>query len=70
MLTGEPPFTGRTTQAVLARHAADPVPPIRTVRPNVPEALDRVIGLALEKLPARRIQSATQLAKALRDLQA
>jgi DNA-binding SARP family transcriptional activator len=70
MLTGEPPFTGRTTQAVLARHAADPIPPIRTVRPNVPEALERVIGLALEKSPARRIQSAAQLAKALRDLQA
>jgi DNA-binding SARP family transcriptional activator len=70
MLAGEPPFTGRTTQAILARHASDPVRPIRTVRPAVSEALERVVGLALEKSPARRIQSAALLARALRDLQA
>jgi DNA-binding SARP family transcriptional activator len=70
MLAGEPPFTGRTTQAILARHAADPVRPIRTVCPGVSEALERTIGLALEKSPARRFQSAALLAKALRDLQA
>ena len=70
MLAGEPPFTGRTTQAVLARHAADPIPPIRTVRPDVSVALESVIGLALEKSPAQRFQSAALLARALRQLQA
>jgi serine/threonine-protein kinase len=29
MLAGNPPFTGPTVQAILARHAVDPVPPLR-----------------------------------------
>ena len=70
MLAGEPPFTGRTTQAILARHAGDPVRSIRTVCPNVSEALERTIGLALQKSPAQRFQSAAEFAKALRELQA
>jgi serine/threonine-protein kinase len=70
MLAGEPPFTGRTSQAILARHAADPVRSIRTVCPGVSDALERTLGLALEKSPARRLQSAAILAKALRELQA
>ena len=36
MLAGEPPFTGLTARAVLARHTIDPVPPLRTVRPGAP----------------------------------
>src|SRR5207253_2378003 len=36
MLAGAPPFTGPTAQAILARHAVDPVAPIRTVRETVP----------------------------------
>ena len=44
MLAGEPPFTGRTTQAILARHAADPVRSIRTVCPDASDALERTLG--------------------------
>ena len=43
MLTGAPPFTGATVQAVLARHSVDTVAPIRTVRSSVPEAIERVV---------------------------
>src|SRR5207249_4984403 len=32
MLAGEPPFTGKSPQAILARHAMENVPSIRTVR--------------------------------------
>src|SRR5205809_7629769 len=32
MLAGTPPFTGPSTQALLARHALDAVPPLKTVR--------------------------------------
>jgi DNA-binding SARP family transcriptional activator len=70
MLAGEPPFTGRTTQAILARHAADPVRSIRTVCPDVSDALERTLGVALEKAPMRRFQSAALFAKALREVQA
>ena len=38
MLAGQPPFTGPTAQAILARHAIDPVPSLRTVRSTVPLA--------------------------------
>src|SRR6476469_9539496 len=41
MLAGEPPFTGMTARAVLARHSVDPVPPLRTVRPGVPASVER-----------------------------
>jgi serine/threonine-protein kinase len=66
MLTGTPPFTGPTPQAVLARHAVDPVPAIRTVRPTVPDVLERVVLRALAKSPADRFASAGQLSDALR----
>ena len=38
MLAGTPPFTGPTAQAILARHAVDPVPSLRTVRRRCPTA--------------------------------
>ena len=66
MLVGAPPFSGPTPQAILARHAVDPVPPIRSVRATVPEAVERVILRALAKAPADRFADAAQLALALR----
>ncbi len=65
MLAGEPPFGGRTTQAILARHAADQVPPLRTVRPTVSVELEATVLRALEKVPAKRFQSASALGQAL-----
>jgi len=58
MLAGEPPFTGPTTPAIIARQLVDPVPSIRTVRPTVPEELERAIEKALAKVPADRYDSA------------
>jgi DNA-binding SARP family transcriptional activator len=65
MLAGEPPFSGRTTQAILARHAADPVPSLCTVRPEVPVAIERAVGRALAKAPADRFADASQFREAL-----
>jgi TolB-like protein len=67
MLAGHPPFTGPTAQAVLARHAVDPVPSLRTVRPDVPAGLAHVIKRALAKVPADRFSTAQALADALAD---
>ena len=47
MLTGEPPFTGPTPQAILARSLAGEVRPVRTVRPEVPAAAEAAIGASL-----------------------
>ena len=65
MLSGQPPFTGLTAQAVLARHAVDRVPSLRTVRQAIPEALEAVVLRALEKTPADRFRTADELAEAL-----
>jgi serine/threonine-protein kinase len=65
MLAGTPPFSGLTAQAVMARHAVDPVPPLRTVRATVPESVAYAIERALAKLPADRFASAGQFAEAL-----
>jgi serine/threonine-protein kinase len=64
-LTGGPPFTGPTPQAVIARHALDPPPSLRTVRPAIPAALEAVVLRALAKVPADRFGSAAELAEAL-----
>ncbi|MGH7514898.1 MAG: protein kinase domain-containing protein, partial [Gemmatimonadales bacterium] len=65
MLAGRPPFTGATAQAVLAQHAAGAAPPIRTLRPAVPAALERVIARALAKAPEDRFPTGRALAEAL-----
>jgi len=66
MLVGEPPYTGRTVQAIVARHAAAEIPSLRLVRPDVPEAIENIVKKALGKVPAARFASAAALAHALR----
>jgi serine/threonine-protein kinase len=58
MLAGDPPFTGPTAPAIIARQLVDPVPSLRTVRPTVPEELERAIEKALAKVPADRYDTA------------
>jgi serine/threonine-protein kinase len=65
MLAGAPPFTGPSAQAVLARHALDPVPPLRTVRSAVPGHVEAAVRKALEKVAADRFGTAAEFAEAL-----
>ena len=65
MLAGQPPFTGSTVQAILARHAIDPVPRLRTVRATVPAGVEEAISRVLNKVPADRFASAETFALAL-----
>ena len=65
MLAGQPPFSAPTAQGLLARHAVDPVPSLRTVRPTVPAAVERAVEKALAKVPADRFRSADELSAAL-----
>jgi serine/threonine protein kinase/tetratricopeptide (TPR) repeat protein len=67
MLTGHPPFSGSTPQAVAGRHLNDPPPSIRTTQPSVPLEVERAVAVALEKLPEDRFSDATQFAAALSD---
>lgn len=66
MLAGEPPFTGPTAQAVLARRFAETARAIRPVRPAVPARIERAVLKALERVPADRFESVAAFALALR----
>ncbi len=65
MLAGEPPFTGPTAQAVLAKSLVGPLPSVRITRPDVPTRLETVIQRALAQVPAARFPSAGEFAHAL-----
>src|SRR5947208_7428589 len=47
LLAGEPPYTGRTAQAVLAKRFADPVPAVRRLRPTIPASVEQALMKAL-----------------------
>jgi serine/threonine-protein kinase len=64
-LAGQPPFTGPTAQAIMARHSLDAVPRLKIVRETIPDALEDVINRALAKVPADRYSTAEQFATAI-----
>src|SRR5437667_8463563 len=64
-LAGQPPFTGPTAQAIMARHSLDAVPRLKIVRDAIPDDLEGVIERPLEKVPADRYQTAEQFSNAL-----
>jgi tetratricopeptide (TPR) repeat protein/tRNA A-37 threonylcarbamoyl transferase component Bud32 len=68
MLAGEPPFTGPTAQAVLARRLAEPARSIRTVRSTVSPAIEAAVLRALERVPADRFAKISDFGAALRSL--
>jgi serine/threonine-protein kinase len=65
MLTGEPPHTGATMQAIIARVVTEKPRGVRVVRPSVPEDMASVVDRALEKLPADRWRTAREFCEAL-----
>ena len=67
MLTGEPPFTGATAQAVVARVLTESPRPLATQRHTIPRNLEAAVLTALEKLPADRFATAAEFADALKD---
>jgi serine/threonine-protein kinase len=64
-LAGQPPFTGPTAQAIMARHSLDSVPRLKIVRETIPDALEAVINRALAKVPADRYSTAEHFAAAM-----
>jgi serine/threonine protein kinase/dipeptidyl aminopeptidase/acylaminoacyl peptidase len=65
MLSGEPPFTGPTAQAIVARALTEDPRPLTTVRRNVPPHVAAAVSCALERVPADRFASAHEFAEAL-----
>src|SRR5918995_6365348 len=54
MLSGEPPFTGPSHQAVIAKSLSAPRPRVSRVRPEVPQELDQVVIRAMALEPNER----------------
>ena len=65
MLVGEPPFTGPTAQAIVAKVVTSPAPSLKATRQSVPESVEAAVLVALEKLPADRWGTAKEFAEAL-----
>jgi serine/threonine-protein kinase len=64
-LTGEPPFDGPTGLAIVTKHATQPPPSLRVLRPDLGDDIDRCITRALAKVPSERFDSAGSFASAL-----
>jgi serine/threonine-protein kinase len=65
MLAGEPPFTGPSVQAVIARVMSEQPRGLSTQRKSVPPGVEQAVLRALEKLPADRFTSAAEFVTAL-----
>ncbi len=66
MLVGEPPFTGPTAQAIVAKVLTEEPAPIRPRRRSVPESVEAAVLMAVEKLPADRFATAAEFVAAIR----
>lgn len=66
MLAGDPPFSGGSAQAVLARKSVGQFPSLRIVRETLPQTVERAIGKALARVPADRFANAAEFANALK----
>lgn len=65
MVTAEPAFTGSTSISVMLKQVKESPPPLRTVRADVPEALEALVLDLLAKRPEDRPESAEAVYKRL-----
>ena len=65
MLAGEPPFTGHSVQAIVAKVMTERPVPLRTIRDTVPQNIEHAVMTALAKIPADRFSTAAEFAAAL-----
>jgi dipeptidyl aminopeptidase/acylaminoacyl peptidase len=65
MLAGEPPHTGATAQAVIAKLMTERPTRLRAVRDTVPEVIDAAVTKALAKVPADRFPRVADFIEAL-----
>jgi serine/threonine-protein kinase len=65
MLTGEPPFTGASVQAIVSRVITEEPRPITPQRKSVPDSVEGAVLRALQKLPADRFATAAEFVAAL-----
>jgi len=67
LLTGMLPFRSDSIPGLMQKISAEPHPPLRVVRPDLPESLSAIVDRALEKDPELRYRNCAEMAQALRD---
>ncbi len=67
LLTGMLPFRSDSIPGLMQKISAEPHPPLRVVRPDLPPTLAAIIDRALEKDPEVRYRNGAEMAQALRD---
>ncbi len=65
MLTGEKTFTGPSAQAIMAKRFTETVKPVRSLRPSVPENVDRAVSKAMSTDTSSRYKTSAMFAQAL-----
>ena len=65
LLTGKPPFADRAPARMLAAHISETPVQVASLRPDVPPALDQLVMRCLEKDPALRPQSGSEIVQTL-----
>jgi serine/threonine protein kinase len=65
LLGGKLPYDGEDAEEIALLHANEPIPSLRALRPELPEALEQVVRVALSKSPEARFANPAALAQAL-----
>ena len=65
LLAGQPPFRGGNLARILVQVVQEDAQPLRQADPSIPEDLETIVAKCLEKDPARRYESARDLAEDL-----
>lgn len=60
LLTGKPPYGGPSIGEVMRGHLLEPIPPVRSLRPEAPEAIEACVNRMLAKDPAERFASVAE----------
>jgi serine/threonine protein kinase len=65
-LTGQPPYVGNSSAAVMMKHLSAPVPDLRSVWPECPAELAAAVGKMMHKQPKERQQNYEEVIADLR----
>lgn len=68
MLTGHGPFRANTPMSVALKHLTDPLPSIRSFRPDLPTEIESILNKALAKDRNERFASTTEFARELKTI--
>jgi len=68
MLTGQQLFRASKVRELFRAVVNDVAPPLRTIRDDLPEELERIVARALAKYPQHRFASGAEMAEALREV--